>query len=292
MVDTDRFLAANLLHPQTQMHYHYITQIDSVTQAHDHDFCELFLVGYGQVIHRVGEHTQVLREGTLVLIRARDRHCFQAADGDACGILNLAFPTRWLRQVLACLWEDVEACPLWGAELPPQRLLNVAQTKAWIQKMEGINLFSFDDAQGLQRYARQLLLEAIAAHFAEEPPRAKTRVPQWLAEAREKMRQPEALRVGLPALRTLCGKTPEHLNRQFRRYYQQTPAEYVQELRVNYAANLLAHTDQPIQAIADFAGFAHIGYFYQQFKRRFGLTPAQFRRETKTSAIIAEGAAD
>lgn len=284
-MQTFRFQAEGLLHPDTQAHYHYITQIDSVTAQHDHDFSEVFLLGFGRVLHHINGQQQPLEEGALVLIRPSDTHCFQPVDHVPCGLLNLAFSTRVLRQMLACIWDTADECPLLSIPQPPLRQLSPAQTKAWINRMERINLFPVQDTGALRRYIRRLLMEMLSTLFAAEPSPAKTHVPPWLASIYAQMRLPENFQQGTPALLRLCDKSAAHLYREFRRCYGQTPSEYIHELRMNYAANLLIHTDRAIPAIATSAGYAHPSYFYEQFRRRFGFTPSQFRREGKISAI-------
>ena len=43
--------------------------------------------------------------------------------------------------------------------------------------------------------------------------------------------------------------------------------------------NLLAETDLPLAAIAERSGFAYHQSMAESFKRRFGLTPGEFRAE-------------
>jgi AraC-like DNA-binding protein len=57
-----------------------------------------------------------------------------------------------------------------------------------------------------------------------------------------------------------------------------TIAEYVRMLRLDWAAARVAKSEEPLSAIALRAGYADQSHFTRAFKRRTGLTPAQYRR--------------
>lgn len=67
--------------------------------------------------------------------------------------------------------------------------------------------------------------------------------------------------------------------RHWREVYKETPAQYLQKRRMEFARNLLLRTDMDIAQTAENAGFASMGYFIQAFKRYYGVTPAMFRRK-------------
>ena len=282
------FRESAVLDPVSQVHYNYITQVKSVTRLHDHDFCEVFLIAYGRVNHVVNEQTQELREGSMMLMRPTDVHCYQPIGETGCGIMNLAFPTSVLQRALDLMWDDYRTCPLWTNPQPAYMLLPSGKVKEWISAFSELNLLPVDDKEGIRHHVRRLLMQLLAACFFHQRPAPKTKVPEWLFKLHAAMQEPERFQAGLPAMLALCEKTPEHMYRQFRHYYQKTPSEFINELRVNFAANLLRNTDQPITQVALSSGYENLSYFYEQFNRRFGLAPARFRRENQTSAISPE----
>jgi AraC-like DNA-binding protein len=64
----------------------------------------------------------------------------------------------------------------------------------------------------------------------------------------------------------------------FRREFGCSVGEYVRLRRLEEAARLLRTGTLALAAIAQVAGFADQSHFSNAFRRRFGLTPAQFRR--------------
>jgi AraC-like DNA-binding protein len=63
-----------------------------------------------------------------------------------------------------------------------------------------------------------------------------------------------------------------------------SPFEYLREQRLARAQTLLASGDRPIQQIADTIGFKRTGDFATAFKRRFGLTPRDYRKLRQSPA--------
>lgn len=75
--------------------------------------------------------------------------------------------------------------------------------------------------------------------------------------------------------------SPNHLLRAFSQVYRQTPHQFLTARRLREAAHLLARTELPVTDICMTIGFSSLGSFSSLFKRRFGVSPAQFRRAKK-----------
>ena len=73
---------------------------------------------------------------------------------------------------------------------------------------------------------------------------------------------------------------------QFRRLFhaltQSSPSDYITQVRINAAKTLLRTTDKRVGDIAAETGFFDHAHFIRTFKRRTGLTPAQYRRMGQT----------
>lgn len=69
--------------------------------------------------------------------------------------------------------------------------------------------------------------------------------------------------------------------RSFKRFVHKTPVEYLNEYRLAHAARLLMQGNDSVTDIASRSGFATPSYFCKQFKKQFGLSPAQYRKQLK-----------
>jgi transcriptional regulator GlxA family with amidase domain len=71
---------------------------------------------------------------------------------------------------------------------------------------------------------------------------------------------------------------PRLFSRRFRRTFKQTPAAFVEDLRLGEARQRLAASRTSIDSVAASVGFSSADSFRRAFERRFGLPPTTYRR--------------
>ena len=89
----------------------------------------------------------------------------------------------------------------------------------------------------------------------------------------------------LGELSEMSGRTKEHLCRSFRKYFGVAPIEYINANRLNYAANLLLHSDMKVVDIAFASGFQSLSRFYHAFREEFDVSPLDYRQSCTDSGI-------
>lgn len=62
------------------------------------------------------------------------------------------------------------------------------------------------------------------------------------------------------------------------------PVDLVREIRLNKAAKLIENSDESISEIAYSVGFRDAGYFGKCFRKKYGMTPKEYRRN-KTDIV-------
>jgi len=74
----------------------------------------------------------------------------------------------------------------------------------------------------------------------------------------------------------------------FREQMQMTVVEYLTDIRLNRAKQLLLSTDRTCLQICYEAGFQNLSFFNRRFKKQTGLTPRQFRRQNRRSDLAIQ----
>ena len=82
-------------------------------------------------------------------------------------------------------------------------------------------------------------------------------------------------------LAEFAGVGPQHLDDVFRRVLGKTPGAVLREHRLARAARLLRATALAVSDIAAMTGFGTDRTFFRAFTGAFGVTPEEYRRETR-----------
>mgnify|MGYP002134132949 CR=1 FL=1 len=112
--------------------------------------------------------------------------------------------------------------------------------------------------------------QRLAAETADTQ-RLKTLL-QWLsAHYTEELRVADAAGV--------CSFSASHFMRWFRQMTGQSFVAFLNEYRLNAAAEALQATDETVLTIASRCGFENLSYFNRAFKAHFGMTPREYRKK-------------
>lgn len=101
----------------------------------------------------------------------------------------------------------------------------------------------------------------------------------WVETVRELIHASSPRVPSLQDLGTTVDRHPAHVGRAFRRAHGVSVAAYARSLRLEWATNVVATTNDPLTRIAMDAGFADQSHFTQWFKRHHGVTPGRYRTQ-------------
>jgi len=89
--------------------------------------------------------------------------------------------------------------------------------------------------------------------------------------------------ISLATIAAAVGLTPGHLTTVVRRKTGRSVQRWITERRMADARRLLRETDLTIEAVAANVGYRQPSYFIKHFRRDHTVTPAIWRRQTRTS---------
>ena len=67
--------------------------------------------------------------------------------------------------------------------------------------------------------------------------------------------------------------------RHFEKCFDRTPMDYLRDVRLRRAAQLLQVSATPVDGVASRVGYASRSHFSKAFTDQFGISPAEFRKE-------------
>lgn len=94
---------------------------------------------------------------------------------------------------------------------------------------------------------------------------------------RENYTNPEAMTAEKVA--ASCNLSASHFRSIFKKDIGMTLPEYINLTRLSSAAHLIQTTDKSISAIAIESGYTEIPYFHRLFKKSFGMSPKEMRKQ-------------
>jgi AraC family transcriptional regulator len=126
---------------------------------------------------------------------------------------------------------------------------------------------------------RTALAEHLRSRYRGSPIDTSPRrlAPAELARVRERVDAELADELRLADLAAAVPLSPYHFSRVFKATTGMTPHGYVMRCRTDAARSLLTRGDLDLDEIARRTGFADGPHLARRFRRRFGLSPAQFR---------------
>ena len=76
-----------------------------------------------------------------------------------------------------------------------------------------------------------------------------------------------------------------HFSRLMQQYYGMSYTEKVNEVRFNFAKEMLENSDVPISEVCARSGFQSYAYFGRVFKRLNGMSPSEYRKAKRNTGI-------
>ena len=249
---------------------------------HWHDSMELVYVKKGSGIVQVGVNAYPAEQGDIYIFAPGTLHALHQRGQAVMEYENIIFELELLGGA-EDLCAEKYLLPLQSGRLSlPARLtpndLCYLQAAACLREVEDANRAK---RPGYELLVKGALLRFLALLIAQgrqclstetaDTQRLKT-VLQWLSA-----HYAEPLRVADAA--GVCSFSASHFMRWFRQMTGQSFIAFLNEYRLNTAAEALQTTDETVLTIASRCGFQNLSYFNRAFKAHFGMTPRDYRKK-------------
>jgi AraC family transcriptional regulator, L-rhamnose operon transcriptional activator RhaR len=263
--------------------------------VHTHSFVEIAVMTGGRGTHVSLAGRQRLQVGDAILLRPGVWHGME--DCRDLDLFNLCFSTELLQRELAWTREDpMLGYLLWTGPYTLQRRgmlttrLDHQALKECVEHLDALEQLQHFPI-GLHRGdiigRLALFLGAMARAVGRDTDNAEApRGPNHPAvvSAMRIMESRLAHRWTLSELASSLHLTPGHLVRLFKSSTGLPPIAYLNRHRVEIAASLLLHTDDPVTHIAHGVGWADQNLFARRFKAHFGMSATTYRERFSNNA--------
>lgn len=279
-----RFPTTNNIDPIAGCWYQYLSDRESVPYPHCHSFFEVFLTVSGVLTHHINGVTEQLSEGCLVFIRPDDIHYYSYDTANTpAKFINLSFSIETAESIFSFLSDSFPSKDLLTCKMPPKIFLNSVDKKLFKAQIGSLNSLNWKDKKALNLRMKALLTDIFVKQFCNISKDTGHNLPMWFSHFLAEMEHPENFSQGTEHMVKISGKSREYLARCFKKYLGTSPSEYINEIRINYASNLLLRTNSSMLDICYDCGFQSTSNFYRVFKKKHGISPTEFMKKYKTN---------
>lgn len=254
--------------------------VDGDFPLHTHDFCEIFLVLSGTGTHISSNVTYSIQQGDLFTIKGKEVHGFFNCKD--LKLINIMFPLSLLHV------QECRTMPgFWVMFLHEQSSGSIShirldeasfqQVFSWCQIM--LDEY-YADTEGSSAMCRAVLTQLIVflSRKCQTAMQNLEQIDYRLAKALVYLETHYMESISLENLSSIAGFSVRHFCRLFQSLYNKSPMQYLLQVRIAHACNLLIETDDSITEIAQLCGFSDSNYFSKTFKSHTDFSPVQWRK--------------
>ncbi len=254
---------------------------------HSHDFIEIMYVCNGQITHVIEDQEVQLNTDDIILLGKDTRHSIRSAGQDDIG-MNLIISVDLFETLLNSLRQK--------SQLPVKKLESLL-------KRDGLPFCVFHASESIS--VRNLMESMIASVICEK--KANGYILQqslalllgYLAEMNEAKEPPlpdsetvlkkkilnyiqtSYSTATLTEAAGMMGLSASYLSRVITQSLNMSFKELLMGARFSAAQELLRSTKMPVGDIINHVGYENSSYFHKEFKRRYGVTPSEYRKQSR-----------
>lgn len=235
--------------------------------SHCHDFYEIIFLFSGHATHSVNGIRYQMNEGDIAFLRPLDQHVF-TEQTEMLELYSISVTAEEMNRLLEAYHIDRE----------------IASTKPFIsftldRSLQKALLFSFKKLSTSsvgQRDASIRIILGLVIHEFMSLHASKSN--EWIDNILLEMKHPQNLAEGIPAFLRISNLSHAQLCRVVKNRTGYTPQQYIKNLRLTYAYDLILSTNMHFEEIALAVGYSSFSHFATSFKERFGISASNLRK--------------
>lgn len=244
--------------------------------VHTHTFWEFILCTGGSYTHCVNYKDEKLKVGDAAILKPGDIHTLKA-DTEGSSHLNIAISDEVFKA----------KCDLFSDSLydelvknSPARLNLSFNRQNKIQKFLK-DLLIYNDPVRTQNSSGFVIFNIIEPFYEVISEKQDNFMPVWFKDVLIKCNSLEHMNWKPRDVSDYTHYSQAHINRFFKKIYNMTLVDYLINIKMNNATQLLTNTDLSLNEIITLLGYNSISYFSHTFKKYYNISPYQYKLSAK-----------
>ena len=227
----------------------------------DHDYCTIALILDGSAQYRMHKKTFTVHKGDVLFFRQDAQYTAKVTSKEQWEHIAIAFRTSG----------DMDA-------FPPDGIIKVSHGNRFEELFRQAYKVWSQCAFGYKIQAKAIIHQILFSLMQENVSHliGSDTALQALKVASDYVEQNYRDKITVEELADLSGYSPSHFARVFSKVYDTSPIQYVNQIRIMHAKNLLRTGQYTMAQIAQECGFSNVYYFSRCFKQITGTTPAKW----------------
>ena len=255
-------------------------------QYHSHLFYEFVYIDRGFSTHYYNETTSLLTPGDVFGIRPGDVHGYIYPKNTI--LYNCLFKAEALQSEIERICELPGVCLILGEKNPSvwKRVhLDPIKRKYALDYLDSMIIECETKDHGWELKLKSLLIEFlilfsrayVSGYTTEES--GEYIYAKYIYKALANIENNFDHAVMIEDIAYSTGLSTDYFSRMFRQFTGFSPLEYIKNVRLAKAVELLSRSDMSVSEVAEKVGFEDPGYFARQFKQTLGMSPSTYQKE-------------
>ena len=253
-------------------------------KIHWHDEVEIIVIKRGKGIVYVNLKKYEVQTGDIVFVFSGQLHSIEQFEQESMEYENILFQTRLLKSSGSDFCGDNLILPLLSGMMNMYPIINRSchfypQLSTWIQGID--NLCSsrpYAYQLAVKGYLFQIMFLLLTNNrrsiHAKSDQKAFEKIKRILTYIDEHY----AEAITIEEIANFCFYSPSYFMKFFKEHMGVGFIHYLNDYRLEMAAKKLLTTTDNILNVAASSGFDNLSYFNRSFKKKYGITPGQYRK--------------
>ena len=243
------------------------------------DFCEILCVFSGEIINRINSIDTVMRSGDCCIVLSEDKHelHFTKEGRKSFVAINYLIRSEYFKQLKYLF--GINSANIF--ESPETKYFHLEKTfqnaiynkTLLLQTPNNIYLTKNEFT------CKGIIIDLLKQFAAERlnMPEKKT-LPEWLENFLVEIQNPNNFNRSPSDFISEISYSYSYIAKEFKKHLGCSIVTYLTTVKLNYARELLLHTDISMLEISSRLGFSSLSHFNHIFKRAYGKTPKEVRK--------------